>query len=51
MKKEYQRPRIVKVDLKVQQTVLADCKAGTEFGPFATGCQPVGPCSTTGTGS
>jgi len=39
MKKEYRKPRIVKVDLKVEQTVLADCKTSLQTGPDVLGCQ------------
>jgi hypothetical protein len=40
MKKAYKKPRIVKVSLKVDQTVLGGCKYEnyTGVGPMVVGC-------------
>lgn len=47
MKQEYSKPQVVKVDLKVKQTVLAGCKVVGSIGPQTdSGCViVVEPCT------
>jgi hypothetical protein len=48
MKKEYQKPQLTRVNLKVEQTVLGNCK-GTSFAgpPALSDCGLPVACSTT----
>ncbi|HSJ52454.1 MAG TPA: hypothetical protein VLC52_01805 [Anaerolineae bacterium] len=48
MKQEYKKPQVIKVNLKVEQTVLAVCKVTGQFGPVE-GCLDMfgQPCSDT----
>lgn len=41
MKQEYKKPQVVKVSLKVEQTVLAGCKLAGTAGPGDANCTPV----------
>lgn len=48
MKEEYKKPQVIKVNLKVEQTVLAACKVTGQVGPGTIGCMPIeGPCQDT----
>jgi hypothetical protein len=42
MKKEYRKPRVTRVRLKVEQTVLAACKIGVVAGPVQLTCEYIG---------
>lgn len=44
VKREYKKPQVVKVNLKVEQTVLGGCKMEGVAGPNGDPCPPVG-CS------
>ena len=48
VKQEYKKPQVIKVNLKVEQTVLAVCKVTGQFGPVE-GCLDMfgQPCSDT----
>lgn len=51
MKKEYAKPQVIKVSLKVEQTVLGNCKTeAAEEGPgYDPGCRAgASVCSTIG---
>jgi len=40
VKQEYKRPQVIKVSLKVEQTVLAGCKLAGTAGPGDANCVP-----------
>ena len=42
MKLEYAKPQVVKVNLKVEQTVLLPCKITGQTGPSGMNCQVPG---------
>lgn len=51
-KKQYVRPRLERVELVVQETVLTFCKAPGDSGPMVGACQQSGgpgPCQVRGT--
>jgi hypothetical protein len=47
VKQEYKKPQVIKVNLKVEQTVLAGCKVVLDVGPDGVGCSVLGPCEDT----
>ncbi len=51
VRKRYEKPRVTKVRLEEKVSVLAACKSSVGAGPpDVSGCEPLGPCSST-TGS
>ena len=45
-RRPYEPPRLEKVEVRLDETVLVGCKSALNFGPSGAGCQSGGlPCS------
>ena len=41
-RKPYEPPRLVKIEIRLEEALLGGCKITGQFGPGAVGCSPGG---------